>query len=97
MQLDANNFGSDDSKMIQQCLNCTRPRCTNCLERSTHEDRGFFDQAVQQININTGKVIATFNSILEAEKLTGVSRISIRGCIIGRFKTGGGFRWKRVR
>lgn len=40
-------------------------------------------------------LINTFNTITEAEKITGVKRITINHCILGYYKTAGGFIWKR--
>ena len=40
-------------------------------------------------------VVRTFNSIAEAEKVTGIANQDISKCILGKLKTAGGFIWKR--
>lgn len=32
-------YGKDDPEAIKQCLECTKPTCTNCLEWLTKADR----------------------------------------------------------
>lgn len=46
-----------------------------------------------QFNADTGKFIASFNSISDAAKNTGIDRIQINRCCLRKAKTAGGFRW----
>lgn len=52
-------------------------------------------RSVQQINVNTGEVIATFSSVKEASKLTGVNAGNLIQCCRGKkYKTVGGYKWR---
>lgn len=44
-----------------------------------------------------GKLINTFNSIREAERITGVNRVCIRKNINGVFKRAGDYTWEKVK
>lgn len=50
-------------------------------------------QKVCQVNMKTNKIIATFDSILEAEEKTGINNVSIAGVCNGHHDTAGGYRW----
>lgn len=52
--------------------------------------------AVEQIDINTGEVLATFKSLKEAAKAVGVDHSSLAYCVRGKYKTSGGYKWRRV-
>lgn len=43
-----------------------------------------------------GQLIQTFNSIVEAVKITGYSRSNICNCLNGKYKTANGYKWKRI-
>lgn len=84
---------SDTYEDIQQCLNCKHARCIDCLSqhhRATRAQR----IGVEQIDINTGKIIATFDSLTHAQMVTGISRTSIARCIKGGCSEAGGYQWK---
>lgn len=42
-----------------------------------------------------GELVATFNSIIDAEKATKVASCNISACCNGQRKQAGGFVWKR--
>lgn len=50
-------------------------------------------EKVVQVEKKTYKVVATFNSISEAAKATGINRANISSVLSGRGKTAGGFIW----
>ena len=43
-----------------------------------------------------GKFIKTFNSMNEASKITRAPVSSIAECIKGKFRTAGGFQWRKA-
>ena len=51
--------------------------------------------AVEQVDIDSGNVISTFNSIKEAEKITGIYHISQASNPQSTRKTAGGYIWRR--
>ena len=66
--------------------------CKHAYETGLRTDNVY----VNQIDVNTGEVIATFKSMKEASKITGVNYDSIAHCSRGDYKTGGGYKWERV-
>ena len=50
---------------------------------------------VEQIDKNTNEVLNIFESLMEAERTTGISAGSISSCTKGKLKTAGGYKWKR--
>ena len=52
------------------------------------------ERPVQQLDKSTGKLLATFPSIIEAERVTGINDGNICSCLKGRYKTAGGYRWR---
>jgi group I intron endonuclease len=48
---------------------------------------------VQQLTLE-GELISTYRSIKEAVEMTGIGRDSISGACLGRYLTGGGYKWK---
>lgn len=75
------------------CLNCDRPKCTNCLGDNHHARRR---QVIVQIDPITEEVIATFPTTTEAARTTGTNQSSIAHTIRGLQKTAGGYIWKRT-
>lgn len=62
--------------------------CTSC--------HNVFDGLTIKVEmIENGVVIGLFNSVLDAERKTGVNRHSIYRCIHGEYRTAGGFKWRR--
>lgn len=49
---------------------------------------------VKQIDIDTGEVVAIYNSIIEASNKNGISRQCIGQVCLGRGKSAGGFKWE---
>ncbi len=60
------------------------------VRRSAHNNH----KAVNKIDIKTGEIVETFESVKAAMKSTGLTNIS--HCLTGRNKTAGGFIWKEV-
>ena len=52
-------------------------------------------KAVEQVSVETGEVVATFESYMAARRATGFT--AIHDCISKRQKTAGGFIWRYVR
>lgn len=50
---------------------------------------------IEMIDIGTGKVVDTYKSIKQASEETGVSSSMICMCCNGKYKTGGGYAWRR--
>ena len=51
---------------------------------------------VEQLTIDN-VLVATYNSIMDAERATGVSNGNISLCMRGKNKTAGGYKWKRIK
>ncbi len=51
------------------------------------------NKAVVQKDIHTGKIIATYHSGAEAERIIGIPRKNISSACTGQNKSAGGFRW----
>ena len=51
---------------------------------------------VAQIDILTNKILKTYGSYREAERLTGIPHSNIRKCIMGKFKQTGGYGWIKL-
>lgn len=49
---------------------------------------------VIQLDANTGEVLNTYNSLIEAGEAVGVVPSTISKVLIGKNQTGGGFKWK---
>lgn len=49
---------------------------------------------VKQIDINTGEVVAIYNSITEASNKNGIARQCIGKVCLGKRKSAGGFKWE---
>jgi hypothetical protein len=43
-----------------------------------------------------GNVICVYPAVMEAMRITNICESNIRGCIYGRSKTAGGFKWKYI-
>lgn len=76
---------------ITTCLNCKRPRCTNCLGDNHHSTKF---QSIVQIDRITEKVIARFSSAAEASRKTGINQRSISAAAAGKYKSAGGYIWR---
>ena len=50
---------------------------------------------VEQLTIDN-ILVATYNSIMDAERATGIRNGNISLCIKGKNKTAGGYKWKRI-
>ena len=52
--------------------------------------------AVEQIDRDTGTIIAKFDSMADAERAIGINSGQISKCVQGKRKDAGGFVWRRV-
>ena len=66
------------------------------LEWMSREDNIIYSQArqVQMLDKSTGELLATFPSLAEAERVTGIADGSISACCRGKLKSAGGYIWK---
>ena len=51
-------------------------------------------KAVHMLDKSTGELLATFPSLREASRVTGIAVQNIRSCCIGKYKHAGGYIWK---
>ena len=49
---------------------------------------------VQMFDKSTGELLATFPSLAEAERVTGIYHSNISACCNGKYKSAGGYIWK---
>lgn len=49
---------------------------------------------VQMLDKQTGELLATFPSLMEAVRVTGINKGNISSCCKGKYKSAGGFLWK---
>ena len=66
------------------------------LEWMSREDNIIYSQArqVQMFDKSTSELLATFPSLIEAERVTGIYHSSISYCCNGNRKSAGGYVWK---
>lgn len=77
---------------IKNLIWCT-PKESSKKFVSSNKTKGIYARKVIQYS-KEGKYLNIFNSLLEAEKITGVSRGNIGKNAKGKAKTAGGFIWK---
>lgn len=53
-------------------------------------------KGVKQLDKSTGTVINVFDSMMEAERSTGIYQSHISACCSGKLKTAGGYKWEIV-
>lgn len=71
-----------------------RENAKNISKEDRNKRVSKFCKNVQQIDIDTGEVIATFKSVKEAIDKTGITHIS--ECCLGKQTHSGGFKWEYV-
>ena len=70
------------------------------LEWMSREDNVAYSQphlakrSVQMFDKKTGELLATFPSLHEAERVTGIDHSNISTCCTGKLKSAGGYVWK---
>lgn len=52
------------------------------------------NKSVQMLDKSTGELLATFPSIIEAERVTGINQGNISKCCLGKRKSSGGYIWR---
>lgn len=77
---------------IQQCLNCEKPKCTNCQKVYIKKKNPFW---IEKTDAATGLMIR-YDSYKLASADTGISDRSIRRYIAFPNKVFAGCYWKRV-
>ena len=53
-------------------------------------------RSVQMFDKSNGELLATFPSIHEAERVTGIANQSISKCCLGKLKSSGGYVWRYI-
>ena len=53
-----------------------------------------FSKQVQMLDKSTGELLATFPSLMEAERVTGIAQPNISSCCLGKRKSTGGYKWR---
>ena len=66
------------------------------LNYGTHNKRMVesLSKQVKMFDKSTGELLATFPSIMEAERVTGIYHSSISKCCNGKYKSSGGYKWR---
>lgn len=66
------------------------------LNYGTHNKRvgEAFSKQVNMFDKSTGELLATFPSLREAKRVTGIANTHISACCLGKRKSAGGFVWK---
>lgn len=104
------NYDYKRSNFMQLCRSChakqdceylsSGKKLSKLQKRLVDLNVHFFQTLRQRVGQFTkdGKLINTFNSQLEASKITGITQSNISGCVRGdgRYYSAGGFIWKRV-
>jgi len=80
-------YSYDNCRFIELSVNLRR----RWLENSCKEDR----KPCKQLTSN-GKLIKIYKSQAEAGRQTGINQGNISGCILGKGKTAGGYKWQDV-
>ena len=52
------------------------------------------NKSVQMFDKSTGELLATFPSLCEADRVTGINKGNISQCCNGKYKSSGGFLWQ---
>ena len=68
------------------------------LEWMTRADNKRYsaNKLVQMFDKKTGELLATFPSICEAERITGIAQSHISECCVGKRKSSGGYIWRHA-
>ena len=53
-------------------------------------------KSVLMLDKSTGELLATFSSLMEAERVTGIDDGNISKCCLGKLKSAGGYVWKHL-
>ena len=54
------------------------------------------NKSVQMFDKKTGELLATFPSLMEAERVTGIHKSNISECCNGKQKSAGGYSWRYI-
>ena len=68
------------------------------INYGTHNKRvaESLSKQVQMFNKSTGELLATFPSLMEAERVTGINKGNICSCCNGKRKSVGGYIWRYI-
>ena len=68
------------------------------LEWMTQGDNVIYSQArqVQMFDKSTGELLATFPSLMEAVRVTGINQGNVSSCCNGKRKSSGGYIWRYI-
>lgn len=68
--------------------------CYNSGLNGSADGLGKIKRKVAQLDKNTGKIIALYESLITAENITGISYKNIQDVCANRSKTAGGYNWE---
>jgi len=89
------NKQNNHAENLEWCTTYYNTHYGTLLERACKREKAI---PVQQIDIETNKPIATYSSVKEAARITGIQRVNIRSVcrgIKGHY-TAGGYYWKYI-
>ena len=91
-EVKTNNIVSNLEWMSQQDNNNFGSRTIRAAKANINNPA--LSNKVQMFDKKTGELLATFPSISEAERVTGIKRASISHCCTGISKSSGGYIWR---
>ena len=88
------NFGTRNQRIREWVLSHSVPKENMIGNKEIRRAYGKDPIKVEQIDKDTGEIIAIYPSISEAERKTGIKNSHICWCCKGKRKTAHGYKWK---
>ena len=82
---DNNNYGTRNKRAGEAISKAISKANINYPKKS---------KVVQMFNKQTGELLATFPSLIEAKRITGINQGNISLCCNGKLKSAGGYKWR---
>lgn len=89
------NEGKKNASETARYFRCSLITVIKILEENNLKGTGQY-QPIYQIDINTGEIIAEFDSLISAEKETKISKTQLWTAVNGQAKTAAGYAWCKV-
>lgn len=88
-----------EREQIDKCLNCTKPKCDNCLSKMlVSKPKVYRKEGVKVIQYTTEwERVCIYPSFKDASTRVGVSASSIRKAAHGYRRTSAGYIWREIR
>lgn len=83
------NYGTRNQKVSKK-MKGVKPS-----ESAINKSKELFSQQIDQINTQTGEIISSFYSMMEAERCTNTKSGNISKCCNGKCKTANGYIWRK--